>query len=282
VSLFVGQASALAATYPEAPTRLDHNLAGHPLFTLAGLAALAGRLRPEHVKCCRGDVPVGLGTGVAPETGRTVADTFATMERSNSWVVFRHIEQDPAYRDLIERMLGELEPLARPRTGPMLLPEGFVFVSSPGAITPLHFDPEHNILMQVAGCKMMRLLPAGDEAIMPGVAHERYQHAGENGLEWHDGFAEKAQAFRLAPGDGLYVPVKAPHWVENGDETSISFSITWRSGWSLREGDAHGFNRLARRFGLDPRPTHRYPADNKLKAIFFRCVRKTGLLSDRQ
>jgi hypothetical protein len=274
MSVFAEAGAALDSAYPERPTMLSHRLAGHPLLKLDTLAALAGRMRPGSVQCCRGDVPVDVGHGGAPETGRGVAETLADIGRSGAWVVFKYIEQDPAYRALIDALLGEIEPLVRPRTGPMLQREGFVFVSSPGAVTPFHFDPEHNILLQIAGSKVMTVLPPGDPGIVSGAAHERFHVSGTNGLEWREDFAGRGEAFALAPGEALYVPVKAPHWVKNGDSPSISLSITWRSGWSLREGDAHGCNRLLRRIGIEPRQPRRYPADNRLKAIAYRCWRR--------
>jgi hypothetical protein len=274
-SLF-GDPAPLASAYPEAPATLSHRLTKHALFTRDALRALAGRMRPGDISCCNGDVPVGIGEDGAPETGRSVEDTIDTIERCGSWVVLKYVEQDPLYRDLQDLLLAEIEPWVRPRTGPMLQREAFIFLSSPGAVTPFHFDPEHNILMQIAGRKVMTLLPAGDNRITPGIAHERYHEVGRNGLEWRDELDRAVHPFALAPGDALYVPVKAPHWVRNGPEVSISFSITWRSGWSLRENHAHGFNRILRRIGLDPQPPRRFPADNHAKALAYQCLRKAG------
>src|SRR3546814_7623125 len=44
------------------------------------------------------------------------------------------------------------------------------------------------------------------------------------------------------PGEALLVPVKAPHFVQNGPAVSISFSITWRSERSVAEGELHSLN----------------------------------------
>src|SRR3546814_5379175 len=57
----------------------------------------------------------------------------------------------------------------------MLTPQGFLFISSPGSITPYHFDPEHNILLQLRGTKVMNVWPAGDERFAPRTQHERYR-----------------------------------------------------------------------------------------------------------
>ena len=267
-----------ASAYPESATLLSHRLAGHAPFTREALRRLAGRMRPNTISCCSGDVAVGVGPDGAPETGRSAEETIDTIERCGSWVVLKYVEQDPLYRALLDDLLAEIEPWVRPHTGAMLQREAFIFLSSPGAVTPLHFDPEHNILMQIAGSKVMTVFPAGDERIAPGFVHERFHAEGRNGLEWRDELSDTGRAFALAPGDALYVPVKAPHWIQNGPEVSISFSITWRSGWSLRENYAHGFNGILRRAGLEPRPPRRFPQDNRPKALAFQCIRKARSL----
>ena len=266
---------------PEAPARLAHQLAAQAVCPREGRLGLAQRMRPADVLCCRGDVPVGAGPGGAPPNGRSIAETIAAIESCGSWAVLKAVDQDPAYRAVLDDLLAEIAPLVRPVTGPMLQREAFIFISSPDAVTPLHFDPEHNILMQIRGRKVMTLFPAGDEALAPGTAHEAYHLEGSYGLHWHDAFEALAQPQPLAPGDALYVPVKAPHWVRNGDEPSVSLSITWRSGWSLREGYAHGFNRILRRAGLTPRPPRRFPAENRAKALAYQCIRKATAISLR-
>lgn len=269
---------AFAGAYPESPAMIPHRLSDHPLLTIAALKALVSRMRLSDMLCCKGDVPVDAGPDGAPLNGRCVAETLDSIHRCGSWVVLKHVEQDPSYRMLMEDLLKEIEPRVRPLTGPMLQREAFVFISSPGATTPFHFDPEHNILMQIAGHKVVTVLPAGNEEIAPGPAHEAYHRSGTYGLRWRDEFSSEARAFTLRAGDALHVPVKAPHWVRNGSEVSISLSITWRSGWSLREGRAHEFNGLLRGLGLNPSAPRRFPADNRAKAMAYQCLRKAGNL----
>src|SRR3546814_19933648 len=75
-----------------------------------------------------------------------------------------------------------LKPVVEPRTGAMLTPQGFLFISSPGSITPYHFDPEHNILLQLRGTKVMNVWPAGDERFAHRTQHERYHTGGHRNL----------------------------------------------------------------------------------------------------
>lgn len=265
---------AFAALYPERPGILTHRLAGHPLLELDALVALAQRMRPVDVEQNIGALPIGIDPADVMHNGLSAADTIRSIERNQSWMVLKFIEQDPAYRALLAGILAELAPLAAKRTGKMLKLEGFIFVSSPRAVTPFHFDPEHNILLQLQGSKVMTVFPAGDAGIVDGELHEAFHLGGHRNLPFSESFADQGQAFTLQPGEAIHVPVKAPHWVQNGDAPSISLSVTWRSEWSYQEADAHGLNHWLRRFGVRPAMPHRYPRHNRAKSIAWRSLGK--------
>jgi len=270
--------AAFAGAYPERPLLLAHGLAGHPLLKLDALAALATRIRPVDAEYNRGDVPVGLDPKDTPGNGLSIDETIRGIEENGSWMVLKFVEQDPLYRALLAETLAELEPEVRPLTGAMLKQEAFVFISSPNAVTPYHFDPEHNILLQIRGTKTMTVFPA-DEALASGEQHEAFHAGGHRNLVWRDEFAAHGEAFALAPGAAVYVPVKAPHWVKNGPEVSISFSITWRSEWSYREGYARRMNAVLRKAGLSPAPPRRFPHQNHLKSLGYRAIDKARRLT---
>lgn len=264
----------LGRLYPQRPGLLRHGLGGHELLTLEALAGLSKRIRPVDAEYNRGDLPIGLDPEDIPANGLGAEATIRSIEHCGSWMVLKFIEQDPAYRALLHEALAPLRPLVAEATGEMLHMQGFVFVSSPGAVTPFHFDPEHNILLQIRGSKTMTVFPAGDEALAPRERHEDFHQGGHRNLPWRDEFAARGEAFSLTPGEAIYVPVKAPHWVKNGPEPSISLSITWRSEWSYNEAYAHGFNRLLRRVGMRlaaPRP---FPHGNMAKSVAYRAVCK--------
>jgi hypothetical protein len=93
-------------------------------------------------------------------------------------------------------------------------------------------------------------------------------------VPWQDDYAARGQTFELAPGDAVHVPLMWPHWVKNGPEPSISFSITWKSNWVYEEADVRGMNHLLRKWGLDPASPAPFPRPNRAKAYAYRAIRR--------
>lgn len=268
-----------AAAYPETAVKLTHQLVGHPLLALPALVELAAALPEKDVEYNQGDLPIGIAPEDIPSPCIDIAETIRSIEQNGSWMVLKLVEQHSDYRNLLESTLAELAPIVTTKTGEMLTLQGFIFISSPGAVTPFHFDPEHNILLQIRGEKTMTVFPAADEAIVSPQAHEAF-HLGQHhrNLGWDEGFAAKGTAFTLTPGEAIHVPVKAPHWVRNGPQVSISLSVTWRSAWSYEEADARAFNHLLRKLGGSPKSPKRLPAHNRLKSVAYRAIRRLGLV----
>lgn len=267
-----------SASYPETPHKLEHALGQHPLLELEALAQMAESLPEKSIEFNRGDLPIGVD-GKPGATGLSIGETIRTIETANSWAVLKNIEQVPAYADLLHDLLAEIEAPIRERTGKMLRRQGFIFVSSANAVTPYHFDPEHNILLQLRGTKEMTVFPAGDARFAPDELHETYQTGGPRELRWNDDFIADGETFRLAPGEAIYVPVMAPHFVRNMDNVSLSLSITWRSEWSFAEGDARAFNHLLRSLGLRPAAPKRWPGQNRAKSLTWRVLRRVPGIS---
>lgn len=266
---------AFARAYPETPHVLRHALQDHPRLALNALADLAETLPERSIEYNRGNLPIGVD-GKPGATGLSIGETIRHIATSDSWAVLKNIEQVPAYRALLMNLLGELRPVIAATTGELLTPQGFVFVSSPNAVTPYHFDPEHNILLQLKGSKVMTQFPAGDARYAPDEVHESYHLGGPRELPWSDALLAGGTAFAIDPGEAVFVPVMAPHFVRNGPESSISLSITWRSEWSYAEAGARCFNGTVRKLGLKPRPPGRWPARNHAKSLAYRAWRKAS------
>ena len=270
--------SSFAEAYPEMPNKLRHDLCDHPLLQLPALVDLATRLRSDHVEHNQGDLPIGIAPEDVPTPALDIDETIRSIEESGSWMALKFIENLPEYHHLLVQTLPAIDPAVRGKTGAMNKLEGFIFVSSPGAITPFHFDPEHNILLQIRGNKVLTLFPADDENIVAPQDHEAFAYGEHHrNLEWRDDVSALGIPMSLTPGEALYVPVKMPHWVKNGPEVSISLSVTWRSDWSVAESDARALNALIRKVGISPATPGRWPATNAGKSLAFRALRRVGV-----
>lgn len=261
-----------AKNYPETPHRLRHDLGDQPLLSLDALAKLGEALPEKSVEYNRGDLPIGIDPALVPANGLTIGDTIRQIDACRSWAVLKNIEQVPEYEAMLLSLLGEIKLHIEAKTGQMLRPQGFVFVSSPDAVTPYHFDPEHNILLQLRGSKVLTQFPAGNPHFAPDQTHESYHVGGHRNLVWHESLSTGGTPWAMTPGDGVFVPVMAPHHVKNGPEPSISLSITWRSDWSFAEADARALNGLFRKMGLKPTAPGRFPATNTTKAYVWRAL----------
>ena len=262
------------ACYPEQARVLDQAMVSHDLLTLEALARLGTVLPAKSVEYNPGDLPVGIKPEDVPDNGLTIGDTIRMIDQSESWAVLKNIEQVPEYEALLLSLLAEIRPILERKTGQMLKPQGFVFVSSPDAVTPYHFDPEHNILLQLRGEKWMTTFPAGNARFAADEIHEGYHLGGHRNLVWQDDFEADGTRHHLTPGKAIFVPVMAPHHVRNGPEPSVSLSITWRSDWSFEEADARAFNGWLRKRGITPRAPGRFPARNRAKALAWRVLRR--------
>lgn len=269
-----------ARAYPGVSAAVTHRLQHHPLFTLDALADLAGRLPESHVEHSRGDLAVDQDPAAIRREALPPAEIVRTIAINRCWMVLKKVDADPDYAALIDQCLAEIEGVVTPATGPYLRREAFVFISAPNSVTPFHMDPEHNILLQIAGQKTMRVYPAGDETIVPQEVHEAFHQGGRHrNMKHSPEFDAKARDFVMHAGDAVYVPVKAPHWVQNGPEPSISFSITWRSRLSDAEARVHRVNAGLRKVGLKPTPVGAAPTVDAAKIALHKAGKTaTGLV----
>ena len=269
------------ARFDRRPFTISHDLVDHPLLTLPSLIELSKRLPEGNIRYNRGDVPAGQQLYLAPKTELSIEETIRQIEHCGSWMVIRFVEQDPAYRELLNQCLDEIQPLCERVSPGMFRREGFVFISSPGSVTPFHADPEHNFLLQIRGKKTANLFDVADRSIVSEEVLEKYLCGAPFKSPFKDEHQEKAFVFDLRPGDGLHFPLNWPHWVKNGDEVSISFSITFRTQESERREIVYKVNNYLRKRAINPRPYGQSRLIDSAKFYAFRAARRTNSLVSR-
>lgn len=256
------------------PFTIRHNLAGHELFSLPRLIELAQRLPAERVEYNAGNIPVNQDPATTPQNGLSIEETIRRIEECRSWLVLKNVEQDPAYAALLNGCLDEVKAFSEPSAPGMYRREGYVFITSPDAVTPYHMDNEYNFLLQIRGQKQISLFDRADRSILSELELEKFYTGGHRNLAFKDEYQAKAQVFQLTPGDGLHFPITAPHWVKNGPAVSISFSITFRTPASEKRELVFRVNAGLRKLGLTPASAGSTPGRDKLKATAYRAWRR--------
>ncbi|MEL6360809.1 MAG: cupin-like domain-containing protein [Pseudomonadota bacterium] len=266
---------AMADAFPNRPVKVRHSLSGDRRLALPQLIELAGRLpaNPCHEYSASDIHKSQPDEEKIPGTGLSFVDTIRTMGERQSWAAIRSFQHDPEYKALLDHCIEESGIAEAIPSGRTYMHDGFFFITSPNGVTPFHVDPEYNILLQIEGRKSFYVFPANDPEIMSERDQEDFYVDGKKNLAFDDArFPEKGQRFDLGPGDALFVPVKMPHWVQNGSEISISLSVTWRSEETDRERRIFLSNRRLRGVGAPASLLARSDISDRVKALAGRLI----------
>jgi hypothetical protein len=238
---------------------VTHRLVDHPLLQIDALVELGKRLAARRlVRTHSADATAGTSFADAPTLHphrKSAEETLAGIAEAKAWMSLLNVQADPTYRALIGEILDEIRPIVEERDPGMCYRAGWIFVSSPGAVTPFHIDHEHNFIMQIRGTKRLYTWDPFDREVVSERAQELFhdQHSREE-VRWRDDLRDRARVFDLAPGLGGYMPSTTPHMVENGPGPSITISFTYYTDSTRRRELLYRGNARLRRLGLAPRP----------------------------
>ena len=250
------------------PTPFAHGLTDDPRFSLEAIARLGDELGADSVSAERATKPL-----VSADAGATtalevvaVSDQIRALAANDSWFTLLNIEQSSPYRKLVDQLLEGMAADAGidPRT--MKRRMGFVFASSPGSVTSAHFDIEHSFLLQLEGHRTLGFGRFADREQREREVH-RYWNGSFGRLET---LPEQVAELALAPGRGAYIPPYTPHWLNNGDSTSLSLTITFFDRSNADESMVQAFNERLSRWGFDPRVYGDAPGRDRAKVTFMR------------
>lgn len=246
------------------PVSFEHGLDDHPLFTIDAIAELAERLGAESISAENAAKPLVTAQPAFLDLAtETIAERIRTLAATDSWFTLLNIESDPPYGHLVDRILDDVADdggLAREELRRRM---GFVFASSPGSVTPVHFDVEHSLLMQVRG---HRTLCFGRFRSSADREHEVRRYWTGTSYGRLEVMPEPTEEYELTPGTGAYIPPYTPHWLRNGPTPSTSLTVTFYERSNEEETRVQVLNERLRRWGLRPAPYGASPALDRLKA----------------
>lgn len=238
--------------FNRSPFQIGHQLSGNELFSIERLLQLSRELPKESVEYNPGDIEISHDPNLTPQNGLTVEETIERIQNCRSWMVLKNVERSSPYGELLTECLEQVRPFAEKVAGPMSNEQGFIFISSPGSVTPFHIDPENNFLLQIRGSKEVWMFDQKDREVLKETEIEEFFSGSHRNLEFKDEYYAHGERFELRPGQGLHFPVAAPHFVKNGPDVSVSFSITFQTKDSSDKQSLHRMNRQIRKFGLNP------------------------------
>ncbi len=236
--------------FPERTVEFTHDLHLHHRLTLSSVADLADRLPRESVIYDTAAQPMLVPSGGPPRGALAQpGDVIRNLDAANAWLTLLNVEDDPGMAELMHAYLDELESGIVAEQGRMRNRVAFVFVSSPNSVTPVHFDIEHSLLMQVSGRKTVSI---GRFESAAARRHEidRYWDGSHGRIETQP---PQVAAYTLTPGRAVYIPPGTPHWVHNGADSSLSVTLTYFTAATVRENRIEDFNSYLRRRHLNAR-----------------------------
>jgi hypothetical protein len=261
-----------AATFePWRVQALTHSLSDHPLLRIESLVELGKRQQERKlVRTHTADATAGTSFADAPNLHPNTAGAVATLEgiaQARAWMSLLNVQADPIYRAFIDEILEEVRPAVEHRDPGMCYRAGWIFVSSPNAVTPFHMDHEHNFILQIRGTKRLYVWEPFDRVVVSERAQELFHDAHSRELvTWNEEWRSRAHVFDLQPGQGGYMPSTAPHLVEVGPEPSVTISFTYYTDSTRQRELLYRGNARLRRLGITPTPVGESPQRDRLKA----------------
>jgi ribosomal protein L16 Arg81 hydroxylase len=139
---------------------------------------------------------------------------------------------DPLIADVLRRFVDLLQ-TTLPERPALCRPTAALFLSSPGACTHYHVDREQNFLLHIRGKKTVHVFAGRDT-----LAVEMVKACSRKGRRIHGRYRpdleREARLFQMVPETTLYIPRLWPHWVDNGDEISVSLSLNCFTASDMR------------------------------------------------
>ncbi len=253
--------------YGKQAFKVNHDLPGNPLFELDALAELAERLPQDSIEHNGGNTDVIASDAVAlgRETALSAAEVIRGIAERPGFVALPTsvpgLPRQAGYQELYEEILEDLAPVVGVQVGELQDHHAVIFISSGGNTTPVHYDPEPSFLLHIRGVKKFSIGRHPDPGAERLALETFYRHEGRNPKVVPVDVAE----FDLEPGEALHVPPVTPHWVENGPEVAISFSVGFQTTADHLRRGVYQWNGRVRKLGLSPRPYGASPFRDRVK-----------------
>lgn len=250
----------------------SHNLANHPALTFENLSEVITSMPDEKVMFSTG--LSNLKTNfenllVEGKKGFDLNEVINTIKTGSAYIAVRNPELHPSFKDLFAGICQDVGNLMKKNgTGTKPLePMLWLFIASPGAVTPFHFDRYSNFIFQIRGSKELAVFPPRVESIIPHKELEAYMDYKPSFPEWSEESDKAASKYNFKSGEAVHIPFTSGHYVKNGmDDISITISIFYHTEQTLMWSKAMTCNNRLRKLGMTPKAVGNNVIRDTLKA----------------
>jgi hypothetical protein len=247
-----------------------HKLAGHPVFELSRLMELAQETqstRPEDLYYDAGTVDVNQRWDRTPKPEFSARDAIQRIEHCGAWIVLKRADKNEEYAAVLKECMRELQEFTGLNLDRVMkVQEVILFITSPRRITTYHIDRECSLLLQIQGDKHISIFDRNDREVLSEEEIERFWSVDHNAPRYKPELQHHATVYELRPGNGVHIPVNAPHWVQNGENISVSLNVNFQYRDTMR-ANLYRLNFVLRKMGLRPTPPGASPAKDKVKSM---------------
>jgi hypothetical protein len=247
---------------------LQHELADHPEFSLPRLIELArntAETRPGDLYYDIGEVEIGQRWETIPRGSLPIDQTIRRIETEGAWIVLWRADLHPDYSRLLTTAMSDILAMTGSEIArDIKKKEIILFITSPNRVTTYHIDRECNFLLQINGKKEISIFAREDREVLPEVEIERFWTVDNNAPVYRRQLQPRAEVIMLEPGNGVHIPINAPHWLKNGNNISVTASFNFQFRDSIR-ANLYRANYYLRKLGLHPQAPFSSPIADAFK-----------------
>jgi hypothetical protein len=251
------------------PFLFDHHLVDHPLLQIPSLMELAERMlkdRPDAIYYDMGDIRVDQRWDEVPERKFSILESMERIQNCGAWFLFKKVQYDAQYAEFLGEGWQKIKAkLGKDLDSKIRREDALIFITSPRRVAAYHIDRECSFLLQIHGTKTIHVFDRDDRDVLPEEELERYWTVDHNAPKYKPELQGRAKSYVLRPGTGIHIPVNFPHWVENGDNVSVSLNVNVQFKDTER-ANVYRANYALRRLGLKPTPPGKSEMTDRLKA----------------
>lgn len=259
------------------PFEFRHGLSELELFQQDSLLALAEKMgqAPRDYFIAGSAAKPGTKFYDVPSGGLSPLQALETLDQRHCRILLKRPENhEPKFRELLDALFKRVVDMRGGLGSERVVRlETALLISSGSTTTPIHFDPEIGFFSQIEGEKFYHVYPP---ACAPETELERFYIRGRvdiGNVDLTKLDAARENVYVLGPGKGFHQPQNSPHWVQTGEQRSVSFTFVYETDASRGRGRARAFNYFLRKTGVTPAQVGARPGMDAGKAALMRAAK---------